>query len=411
MQTYDYLIIGGGVSGVTAAEEIRGHDAGASVAIVSEESEPLYSRVLLPHYAKGRIKREQVFLRKLDDYAPRGIELLRGMRATALDPNARTITLASGEMLGFGKCILASGGIPRPLGIPGEELPGISRFQTLDDTDRMMQLLADATSGVVLGASFIALEYLEILTMRNIPTTLLFRGPYFFSGHIDEKGGEFFAANFRRHHITVFPGTGVREFLGEGRLREVMTTRDERIPANFFGAGIGVSKDQSWLRGAGIPASDAGVRVNECLETGVPGIFAAGDAAEIFDPATGRARSYGNWAQAVLSGSIAGANAVGKERMRCDIFTSYSIQNLGLIIAFLGDMHLDDRTHAFSRTDPNGGWYECFAVREGRIVGVALVNRGSDRTAASRLIREGASIPNPKVLTDPAFDIASLQAK
>jgi len=68
MKHYDYLIIGGGIAGVTAAETIRANDASATIGIVSAEPHPLYSRVMLPAYLKGRINRDKLFLRTADDF-------------------------------------------------------------------------------------------------------------------------------------------------------------------------------------------------------------------------------------------------------------------------------------------------------------------------------------------------------
>lgn len=409
MQTFDYLIIGGGVAGVTAAEEIRGRDAGASVAIVSGEAEPLYSRVLLPHYVKGAVRREQVFLRKPGDYDARGIHRFAGAHAVALDVGRREAVLDSGETIGFQRMIVACGGTPRPLGIPGEALEGVSRFQTLADADRMIALLKNVTAAVVLGASFIALEYLEVLGRRRIPTTLLFRGPHFFSGHMDAAGGAFLQRHFERHGIRVRPHTGVLALEGEGRVAAVVTDAGGRIAADFFGAGIGVSKRQEWLRKGGVVVGETGVRTNEFLETSVPGVFAAGDAAEIADVATGRPRSHGNWGQAVFSAKIAAQNAVlGSAPARCDAPSSYSIQNLGVSIVFLGDTRLGGTVQAISRADPEDTWYECFAVEGRRVVGAALLNRGSDRASALRLIREGIHLRDPGTLADPALDLGAV---
>lgn len=409
MQAFDYLIIGGGVAGVTAAEEIRDRDADASVAIVSAEAEPLYSRVLLPHYVKGAVRREQVFLRKPEDYDARGICRFAGVRTVALDAGRHAVLLDSGDTVGFRRMIIACGGVPRPLGIPGEILDGVSRFQTLAGADRMIALLTDATAAVVLGASFIALEYLEILARRAISTTLLFRGQHFFSGHIDAAGGEFMQKKFERRGVRVMPHAAARALEGKERIAAVLTNGNERIAADFLGAGIGVSKHQEWLRKGGIAVGETGVRTNEFLETSVPGVFAAGDVAEIADVATGRPRSHGNWGQAVFSAKIAAQNAIAKTApVRCDAPSSYSIQSVGMSITFLGNTRLGGAVRAVSRADPAGAWYECFAVEQQRVVGAALVNRGDDRAPALRLIQEGIVIRDSGVLSDPALDLGAM---
>ena len=75
MTRYDYLIIGGGIAGVTAAETIRAADPRGSIAIVGDEPHILYSRVLIPSYLKGKIQRGQLFLRRAEDFIKKQIDL------------------------------------------------------------------------------------------------------------------------------------------------------------------------------------------------------------------------------------------------------------------------------------------------------------------------------------------------
>ena len=95
MERFDYVVIGGGAAGVSAAEEIRKQDANSRVALVSAEAHPLYSRVLLPNYVKGLVRREAVFLRTAERYAAAGIVFFPGAEAVRLDTGARRVHLIS----------------------------------------------------------------------------------------------------------------------------------------------------------------------------------------------------------------------------------------------------------------------------------------------------------------------------
>lgn len=409
MDRYDYLIIGGGIAGTTAAETIRERDLSGAVAIVSEEPHPLYSRVLLPNYVKGVSSRAQVFLRAPGDYQTKRIVFLTGS-AVSLDTAARAVGLKDGRTLGFGKLLIASGGHPRQLGVPGEGLLGVSRFQTIEDADRMRTLLADSRRAVVAGSGFIALEYLEILSSRNIPTTLVSRQPYFFSRFLDPAGGDLLHGYFRSHGIILHVNDRLAAIAGEERVGSVELERGGSVPCDFVGLGIGLRRNTAWLAETGIALTPSGVATDECLETSEPGIFAAGDIADFYDVALGFRHTHGNWGNAFRQGELAGRNmADPKGRAPYAGVTSYGIRSLGFHAALVGRADGGEGIMTITRLDPDAKTYSRFFLKEDRLVGAALINRPQDRPVISTLIRDAVTIGKSRdQLADPAFDISRL---
>ena len=411
MDHYDYLIVGNGVAGATAAETIREREPSASIAVVSDEPHPLYSRVLLPNYVKGLVRRDQVFLRRLQDYAQKRIALLGGTAAGRLDAVDGTLYLLDGRRIGFGKLLIATGGRPRPLGVPGAELSGASRLQTIEDAERLIELLAGTKRAVVAGGSFIALEYLEILASRAIPATLVIPHPYFFSRFLDAAGGEMLQENFRRHGIEVVVRDRLAAIEGEGAVRGVRLAGGRAMACDFVGAGVGLERNTAWLASSGLECTPQGVAADECLQTRVPGIFAAGDMADFQDAVLGFRHTHGNWGNSFRQGELAGRNMASPappEPYRS--VTSYGIRNLGYHIALVGYVAGGPGIDAVSRLDPAGASYARFFVREHRLVGASLINRHEDRPAITALIRDGVPIGEAgrAGLADFTVDIASL---
>ena len=152
----NYVIIGGGVAGTTAAEELRKRDASAEITLVSEEQHPLYSRVLLPHYLKGKVPRERIFLKKETWYAEQNIEWLTGITCVHLDPRNKCVGFSDGRELPYDKLLIATGGEVRAI---DHDLRGVSYLRTLDDADHLVQLLSEASTSVragIFGGGFIA---------------------------------------------------------------------------------------------------------------------------------------------------------------------------------------------------------------------------------------------------------------
>src|SRR5215510_3777514 len=152
MDHVPYVIIGGGLAGVEAADAIRRRDKAGQLMLICAEPHPPYDRVPLSKgYLLGEIERDQVFLRPSRFYERNKVELVLGQAATALDLSDREVTLADGRNLGFGKLCLAAGGRPRRLRIPGADLAGIYYRRKLEDSDAIRAALQAARRAVETG--------------------------------------------------------------------------------------------------------------------------------------------------------------------------------------------------------------------------------------------------------------------
>ena len=133
MKVVDFLIIGGSAAGTTASEVIRGLLPNASITIVTDEPHEEYSRVLLPQYITHKVERENIFLKKADWYVQKNIVLVKGNSAQKIETSKKIVTLANGEEIQYGKLLIAVGGFPLKLSVPGDDLENRARrTRTLD---------------------------------------------------------------------------------------------------------------------------------------------------------------------------------------------------------------------------------------------------------------------------------------
>lgn len=407
MQQYDYLIIGGGIAGVTAAETIRENDPHSSIAIVSDEPHPLYSRVLLPAYLKKKIARDQLLLRKADDFFNKKIDLRLKEKVSFADFRKKEVGLANRAVVGYGKLLIASGGQVTKWGKP-EEQEFIYRLQTLDDANRLFKALSEIKQPLVVGASFISLELLEIFVANGTTPVALIRNNHFLERVLDSVGGEILQSNFERHGIRVQSDDSVGEIKKTNEWKIEVTTKGLRkIECDAIALGIGIERNTGFLTNSGIELGEKGIRTNEFLETSQEGVYAAGDVAEFYDLITDVHRVVGNWTNAFLQGKKAGLNMLGK-RGPFKSVTGYSITNLGFQITALGYLGKDLETVA--RAEAKVGQYEQFFIKDGVLVGAALINRFQDKPHLAKLIENKIRIEEFKdKLKDFKFDIGSIQ--
>lgn len=383
------VIVGAGVAGTTAAEELKKLDPSVEVVLISEEVNPLYSRVLLPHYLKGKIPRERVFLKKESWYVEAGIEWIEGVLVTALDPKNRFVALSDGREVPYDRLILATGGNVRHLPF---DVRGVSYLRTLEDADHLVQLLNEVPEGapvVVYGGGFIACEYINLFALRTLPTTVCLRGKQFFSGSLSGEVSERIAQHLVQGGVRILPNTSIHEAVGEKELTGVQTSQGE-LPAHILGVGVGIELDRSWLEKSGIEVR-GGIVTNEFFETNIEGIYAIGDAAEFYDPIVGRPLQVGNWLSAMTHARTV-AKTIAGAKTAIQLVSSYATNALGLELIFIGDVSREAADEVVvRRSAEDGGVAELF-VRGDRLVGAALVGKNTDRAQATKWIQSKMSI-------------------
>src|SRR5438552_576972 len=185
-----YVVIGNGIAGTTAAETLRKNDPDCQISLLTDEPYPLYNRVALPPYLKEKTPRAKVFMKTGEFHRERNICFMPGTRVISADLGQRVVTTDAGAELQYDRLLVATGGTPNPLAVPGAEADGVCYFQTLDDTDDLMARILRSRSAVVIGGSYIAYELAEAFNERGLAVTWIMRGPRFLHRVLDEDGGQ-----------------------------------------------------------------------------------------------------------------------------------------------------------------------------------------------------------------------------
>lgn len=380
-----YVIVGGGVAGTTAAEELRKIDQDGEVILISQEQHPLYSRVLLPHYLKGLIERERVFLKKESWYEEKKIEWLRGVEVVKCDPKNKFVELSDGRELPYDKLLIASGNEPR--GVEADAR-GVSYLRSLDDADHLIQLLNERKKGdqaAIYGGGLIACEYLNLFVVRKLPITIAFRGKHFWSKNLNDEAGEYLNGHLRKQGVKIISEA---KFLGVEGDKElsVMKLDKQKVECEILGIGIGVQSELGWIKEAGIEV-ERGVKVNEFLETNLTDVWAVGDVAEYFDEVAGRHIMFGNWHKAMSQGRVVAKSMFG-EKTKYHQVPSYAMEILGLDITFVGDVELAAADTVLMRQGDEFG-PTVMLMRNDKLVGVVIMGRNADRVPLTKVIEAG----------------------
>ena len=312
MEAIEYLIIGGGLAGAYASINIRKHDTNGRVLIITNENDIPYDRVpLSKEYLKGTLTKDKILIKTKEFYEQNTIELLLGAEVTNLDAKNHVVTLKDGKTFAFKKLLLATGGHARKLTIPGSDLNGVYYLRTIEDCDRLKDVIANSKRAVVVGGGFIGCELASALTNKGLETTIIEMGPYLLNMALDEETGTWISDYFSNKGVKVITNASAAEILGkDGHVIAVKTKDGQEIETDFVIIGVGLVLNVELAEKAGLKV-EKGILVNQFLETSIENIYAAGDVARFFSPIFQRHLRLEHYDIAVKHGNTAGINMSG----------------------------------------------------------------------------------------------------
>ena len=281
------VVVGNGVAGSSCALELRRLRPDAHITLVADEAPHHYSRPALMYLYTGQLRLPDIKPHADALWAQQRIALVQA-RAVALAPTARLLHLADGPALPYDALLLATGSVSRRPTCLGQDLTGVQTFYNLTDVVQMQRLTQGINRGVVAGGGLVGIELAEMLHSRRIATTLLIRDGHYWASVLPPAEAELVAQQLVENKIDAHYHSEIAEILGDasGRVRAVRTTTGTELPCQWVGLAVGVRPNLS-LTAPGL-ATDQGYLVDNQLQTSLPGIFAAGDCAQLHTPGAGQ---------------------------------------------------------------------------------------------------------------------------
>jgi NAD(P)H-nitrite reductase large subunit len=401
--TQRYVVIGNGIAGQTAAEELRKADADATIVMIAAERHPLYNRVALPRYLRGQVRREKVLMRTVEDYARQNLDIHFETWATEIDVRAKLVRTNRGQEFPYDALLIATGGRPKPPPWPGsDEVSACLGFQTLDDTDAIIEK-ADASERVlVMGGSFIGYELAEGVSFRKkSQLTWIMRGPWFLRYVLDEEGGQLCRQMGEAQGVEFITSDEVQKFSRTNGKFHAETVNGKHVDFNLLTYGVGLDYYTEPLRDTGIELNK-GIVTDAKLRTAAPDVYAAGDVAVFYDLMVERHNQMGTWDNAEAHGRVAARNMAGAGEDFFDVPT-YTTTMFGSTLAVMGvtpdvQPNLESvRTYSLEEK-----FYRKLFFKDDHLVGAIMIGPPKGRKKLIEIMRARQKIERPKQeLLDP----------
>jgi 3-phenylpropionate/trans-cinnamate dioxygenase ferredoxin reductase subunit len=371
--------------------------------MIAAERHPLYNRVALPRYLRGQVRREKVFMRTVEDYEAKGLEIHFETWATEIDPEARIVHTSRDQKFPYDAVLVATGGRPKPPPWAGsDEVGQCFGFQTIDDTDRIIEESDKVQDVLVMGGSFIGYELAEGVSYRErAGVTWIMRGPWFLRYVLDEEGGKLCRMLGESQGVRFICSDEVERFSRSNGRYIAETAAGHKVDFDVLTYGVGLDY---YVEPVGRSAAELkrGIVTDAKLRTALPDVYAAGDIAVFFDLMVERHNQMGTWDNAEAHGRVAAQNMAGADEDFFDVPT-YTTTMFGSTLAVMGvtpDVQPDlesVRTYSFEEK-----FFRKLFFKDDRLVGAIMIGPPKGRKKLIEIMRSREVITRKREdLLDP----------
>jgi 3-phenylpropionate/trans-cinnamate dioxygenase ferredoxin reductase subunit len=405
MSTQDFVIVGAGLAGATAAETLRDEGFDGNIQIIGAEWHLPYLRPpLSKEYFTGKAERDTIFVHPAEWYAERNIDVVEGSQAVGLDVGGHLLTLADDSTVPYDRLLLATGSSARHSIARGADAPGIHYLRTVDDSEALRTALEKGGQKVVIvGAGWIGLEVASAARGYGNDVTVMGMEKIPLQGPLGDEIGTVFQEVHEANGVKFLLPRSIREFdVQMGHVTGVFTNEGELLPATIVVVGMGAIPNTEIAEKAGL-AVENGLLVDEHLAASDPDIFGAGDIANALHPVIKRRMRNEHWANAIGSGKVAALSMLGKDAVFDEIPYFYTDQfDLGM--EYSGYPPLTVGATVVLRGDKAAREFVAFWVADGIVVAGMNLNVWDVNETVQKIIRSGKVVDLAK-LTDTSVDL------
>lgn len=307
-----YVIIGHSAAGVFAAEAIRERDSNGEIIMLTAEPDAPYCKCLAFQLLEGTTDSKLMEFRPGAWAGQTGVLLSLGTEVKMINGTERQVVLTTGESFQFDRLLIATGARTKPLNLPGGNLPGVLGLRTAEDVRSIRNRSGQTEHAVVFGGGLISLKSAQTLHKLGLEVSIIIPSEEHWSQMLDIESAEMVRERLAKTGIKFYFGQNIREIKGsvDTGVSQVVLTDGIILKAGLVITGTGVQPNCELVNTGEIKCGN-GIKVNEFMQTSIPGVYAAGDVVETTDIIYGVEKLNPMWTAATQQGRIAGLNMAG----------------------------------------------------------------------------------------------------
>ncbi len=395
-----YVIVGNGVAGTTAAEEIRKVDKEGSIVILTEEDLPFYWRIRLIELIAGEAGEKELVAKKESWYREQKIELKLKTRVVDGDLSKKVVVTAEGDKIPFDKLLVATGSRSFIPPIKGSDKEGVFALRSIQDGRAILARAKKAKEIVLIGGGLLGLEAGNSVRKLGAKVKVVEFFPRLIPRQLDVEGAKRLQSKMEEMGFSFWLGAKTQEITGKNGVESVLLEGGERLSADMVIISAGVRPAMDLAKPLGLE-TDKGIKVDGRLRTSQADVYAAGDVAEF------KGIPYGIWPAAMEQGKIAGTNMAGGDAAYEGTTMSNVLKVVGIDLASAGEIDVDHKHEA--KVVVGEGLYRKIVLKDDRIIGCIMLGDKTGFNQVTKWMSEGRDVSGVKgnILSE-GFDFKSV---
>jgi nitrite reductase (NADH) large subunit len=408
------VVIGNGMAGARAIEEVLARGGGDQFEIVMFGDEPYgnYNRIMLSNVLNGSQSADDILINPLDWYSENNITLHSGEFVTGLDRAAKVVVSQNGVRAHYDKLLIATGSrafIPPIAGAyvsEGELKAGVFGYRTLDDCSAILDYLKHSTTVVTIGGGLLGLEAARAMMLLGAESHIVHLGGHLMDVQLDLTAGGILRKTIEDMGMHVHVKKATSEVLGNGKVTGLKFKDGETLECDMVILAAGIKPNAEIGVRAGLTVERAIVVDNHMRSVDDPDVYVVGECAQH------RGRVYGLvaplWEQGkVFADHITRANPSAQYH-GSKLATKLKVA--GIELASMGiNEPSEDRDEVIQFAEPRKGTYKKLIVRDSRLVGSILM--GDISKAAYLMQAFDRDSPLPEERLSLLFDLGTPSQK
>lgn len=386
----NYVIIGNGIAGTTAAAKIRNIDGKGNIKIFSDEPYPFYSRMRLTDILAGKSDKDRLIIRGDEWYDQNKIELFLNNPVTDIDIEKKEIITGSKEKVPYDKLLLATGGTAFKPPIQGADKKGVFTLRTMEDTLNVLDYLGKSNKKiVVIGGGVLGLEAGNCLLEGGFSVTVVEFFPRLLPRQMDPEGAEILKSQMESMGFSIYLGAESQEIIGGDRAEALILKDGSKLECDMILISAGIRPKLDLAKKLDLKI-ERGLVVNDRMETSIPDIFAAGDLIQHNNI------SYGIWMASEKQGEIAGMNMAGGSANYKGTVMSNRLKVMGIDLLAAGNIDAENKYESIVKKDKDNFVYRKLIFENNVIIGTILYGDLKDNQRIMKAINTKRNIVSIK---------------
>jgi len=390
----DYVIIGDGVAGASAAEKIRNEDGEASVKVFTDESRALYNRIMLKTFMKGTLPAQYTQMHDMGWYEKRGIDLYLETRIEEVKEEYNSVISEDGGEYSYDKLLVATGGSPRDYPLD-EDFENLHYMWTMKDAETIKESAENSEKAAVIGGGLLGIDLAVAYAENDCETYYLIRGDRWWHRGISKKGAEIIHRKLEEKGVNVITEVEASSFEGEERIEKVVTDSGEEFAVDAVAVAIGQTPNSDIVD---VEKNEASmIKVDENLQTSDEDVYAAGNMVDYYSPVLEERTVKGSWDHSESMGEYAADNMLGKDKP-FNFINTYGVGHFDVQFLAIGDWAGEPIEKKYSEDE-----YRRLFFKNDRLVGAVMIGFTKGQEKIKDLIQGKNQIEDKKALLTKKF--------